>query len=102
LANHPRGGKVVVAEDGVKALELIDNGSVRPHLAIVDLHMPRKDGFALVKDFAANERRHFPSVISPLPRPELTRTTLRTAAHSSLSPSLTRRRVSGSFGLCGR
>jgi CheY-like chemotaxis protein len=63
LANNPRVAKVVVAEDGVRALELIDSGSVRPDLAIVDLHMPRKDGFALVKDFAAKERRQFPSVI---------------------------------------
>jgi CheY-like chemotaxis protein len=63
LASNPRVARVVVAEDGVRALELIDSGSVRPDLAIVDLHMPRKDGFALVKDFAAEERRQFPSVI---------------------------------------
>jgi len=63
LEANPRVGEVVVAEDGLKALELIDNGWVYPDLAIVDLHMPRKDGFALLRDFAARNRRPFPSVI---------------------------------------
>jgi CheY-like chemotaxis protein len=63
LEGNPRVGEVVVAEDGLKALELIDKGWVRPDLAIVDLHMPRKDGFALLRDFAAKDRRPFPSVI---------------------------------------
>jgi CheY-like chemotaxis protein len=63
LASNPRVGDVVVAEDGVKALELIDKGWVRPHLAIVDLHMPRKDGFALLRGFAASQNGGFPSVI---------------------------------------
>jgi chemotaxis family two-component system response regulator Rcp1 len=63
LEGNPRVGEVVVAEDGLKALEMIDKGWVRPDLAIVDLHMPRKDGFALLRDFAAKNRRQFPSVI---------------------------------------
>jgi len=63
LQNNPRVGEVVVAENGFKALELIDIGWATPDLAIVDLHMPRKDGFALLRDFAAREGPHFPSVI---------------------------------------
>jgi PleD family two-component response regulator len=41
LANNPRVGEVVVARDGVEALELIDFWATQPDLAIVDLHMPR-------------------------------------------------------------
>lgn len=63
LESNPRVGEVVVAEDGITALEMIDRGWVCPDLAIVDLHMPRKDGFALLRDFAAKNRRPFPSVI---------------------------------------
>ena len=48
LAKNPRIGEVVLAHDGVAALELINKGVVNPDLAIVDLHMPRKDGFALL------------------------------------------------------
>jgi CheY-like chemotaxis protein len=63
LKGNPRVGEVVVAEDGLKALEMIDKGWVYPDLAIVDLHMPRKNGFALLRDFADKSRRPFPSVI---------------------------------------
>ena len=63
LAKNPRIGEVVLAHDGVAALELINKGAVSPDLAIVDLHMPRKDGFALLRDFAAMEGVKFPSVV---------------------------------------
>jgi CheY-like chemotaxis protein len=63
LASNPRVGEVVVAENGFRALELIDIGWATPDLAIVDLNMPRKNGFALLRDFANREGRHFPSVI---------------------------------------
>jgi CheY-like chemotaxis protein len=52
-----------VARDGVEALEMIDRGDARPDLAIVDLHMPRRDGFALLRDFAARDAVQFPSVV---------------------------------------
>ena len=63
LASNPRVGEVVVARDGVEALEQIDCWSAAPDLAIVDLHMPRKDGFALLRDFAARKSDPFPSVV---------------------------------------
>jgi CheY-like chemotaxis protein len=63
LASNPRVGEVVVAEDGVKAFELVDKGWLSPDLAIIDLHMPRKDGLALLRDFADREGPKFPSVI---------------------------------------
>ena len=63
LQSNPRVGEVVIAENGFRALELMDIGWAVPDLAIVDLHMPRKDGFELLRDFAAREGRRFPSVI---------------------------------------
>jgi CheY-like chemotaxis protein len=63
LASNPRVEKVAVARDGVEALELIDGWSAAPDLAIVDLHMPRRDGFALLSDFAARKSDPFPSVV---------------------------------------
>jgi CheY-like chemotaxis protein len=53
----------VRAQDGIEALALIDRGTVKPDLAIVDLHMPRKDGFALLREFATREAAGFPSVV---------------------------------------
>jgi CheY-like chemotaxis protein len=63
LAKNPWVGEVALAEDGVEALELIDKGWVCPDLAIVDLHMPRKDGFGLLRDFGIRQSAPFPSVV---------------------------------------
>ena len=63
LAGNPRIGEIVRAQDGIEALALIDRGTVKPDLAIVDLHMPRKDGFALLREFATREAAGFPSVV---------------------------------------
>jgi CheY-like chemotaxis protein len=62
LAKNPRVADVVIAEDGVEALELFDKRRIAPDLAIVDLHMPRKDGLALLKEFATRTVQ-FPSVV---------------------------------------
>jgi CheY-like chemotaxis protein len=63
LAKNPRVGEVVVARDGVEALELIVTAATEPDLAIVDLHMPRKDGLALLREFASEDSFQFPSVV---------------------------------------
>ena len=63
LAKNPWVADVVIAEDGVEALELIESWSGAPDLAIVDLHMPRKDGFTLLRDFASRKSDPFPSVV---------------------------------------
>lgn len=63
LANNPRVGEVLVARDGVEALELIDAGWANPDLAIVDLRMPRKDGLALLRDFASRTAAPFPAIV---------------------------------------
>ena len=63
LAGNPRVREVILAENGVEALQLIDRGEVSPDLAIVDLHMPRKNGFELMHDFAIRDGARFPSVV---------------------------------------
>jgi chemotaxis family two-component system response regulator Rcp1 len=63
LKTNPRVGEVVLAENGVEALELIERGAIKPDLAFIDLRMPRKDGFALLRDFASNSEAKFPSVV---------------------------------------
>ncbi len=63
LAGNPDVGQVVVARDGVEALDMIDRAGAAPDLAIVDLKMPRKDGFALLRDFASRPHGRFPAVV---------------------------------------
>ena len=53
LAKNPWAADVVIAEDGVEALELFDKRRIAPQLAIVDLHAPRKDGLAVLTDLQA-------------------------------------------------
>ena len=63
LKSNPRVGEIVLAENGVEALDLIDRGAVRPDLAFIDLRMPRKDGFALLRDFSMREAAKFPAIV---------------------------------------
>lgn len=48
------GFEVVVAEDGVKALALLENTSV--DVIITDINMPNMDGVTLVKHLRAQEK----------------------------------------------
>jgi CheY-like chemotaxis protein len=63
LARNPSVSRVVLAKDGVEALALIDADDTRPDLAIVDLHMPRKDGLALLSDLSTRESAQFPAIV---------------------------------------
>lgn len=63
LQENPRVREMLRAEDGLKAFELVRCGWFVPDLAIVDIRMPRKDGFSLLEDFAALPGPRFPSVI---------------------------------------
>jgi len=63
LTGNAKVSQVVHAWDGVEALDLVDNYDVQPDLAIVDLNMPRKDGFALLRDFAIRESAQFPAIV---------------------------------------
>jgi len=63
LAKNPRVGEVLLAEDGVEALQLFDREWFSPDMAIVDWHMPRKDGQALLEDLGNRTAVRFPSIV---------------------------------------
>lgn len=63
LKNIPKVDSVVRAKDGVEALEIVDGRNFTPHLALVDLSMPRMNGFALLADLKARVQVEFPSVV---------------------------------------
>jgi two-component system response regulator len=63
LADNPAIGAIVLARDGIEALALIDRGVVAPDLALIDLHMPRMDGFGLLFAFAGRPEPKFPMVV---------------------------------------
>ncbi|HWU02245.1 MAG TPA: response regulator [Novosphingobium sp.] len=62
LRDNQRIGNIVRAHDGVEALEMIENG-LAPDLAIIDLQMPRRDGFGLLRDLGERGKVNFPAVI---------------------------------------
>lgn len=63
LKNIPKVNSVIRAYDGVDALEIVDARKFTPHLALVDLSMPRKNGFALLAELKARIMVDFPSVV---------------------------------------
>ena len=62
LAEHPRVGNIIRAKDGVEALDLLTEGGLEPALAIIDLHMPRKNGFNLLLELTCAGRQ-FPMIV---------------------------------------
>jgi CheY-like chemotaxis protein len=87
LADNPRVSLVVHARDGVDALELIDSG-VEPDLAIVDLHMPRKNGLSLLVELSCRDDVKFPTVVltSSKASSDATRSKLRGASRFETKP----------------
>jgi CheY-like chemotaxis protein len=63
LMANPNVGGIIRATDGVEALALVQIGAVAPDVALIDLHMPRKNGFQLLVEFAALDQPHFPMVV---------------------------------------
>jgi chemosensory pili system protein ChpA (sensor histidine kinase/response regulator) len=49
------GYRVLLAKDGVEALELMQAPETRPDLMLVDIEMPRMDGFDLTRNVRSNE-----------------------------------------------
>jgi len=63
LKNIPKVNSVIRAYDGVEALEIVDGRNFTPNLALVDLSMPRKNGFALLAELKARILVDFPAVV---------------------------------------
>ncbi len=63
LRRNPRVSQMVLAHDGIEALELLDSGLVVPDIAIMDLHMPRKNGFSLLVELRCRPCADFPAIV---------------------------------------
>jgi CheY-like chemotaxis protein len=63
LWDHPAVGEIVHVRDGVEALAIVERGGMDPDLALIDLRMPRMDGFALLVAFTNNVELNFPMVV---------------------------------------
>lgn len=63
LKNIPQVNNVMRAYDGIDALEIVDENKFSPHLALVDLSMPRKNGITLLADLKQRPDVEFPAVV---------------------------------------
>ncbi|MHB1100636.1 MAG: response regulator [Burkholderiales bacterium] len=55
LRDNGLNGKVVVARDGQEALDYLFSGNDRPGFVLLDLKMPRVDGFEVLRQMRAND-----------------------------------------------
>jgi CheY-like chemotaxis protein len=88
LADNPMVARVVHAHDGYEALDMVDRGLVTPDLAIIDLHMPRMNGFDLMLAFSTRPQLNFPMVVltsSSAPKDAI-RSRLRSALRVVIKP----------------
>jgi CheY-like chemotaxis protein len=61
---HNLGNDVVVARDGVEALDYLLGGGALPQVVLLDLKLPRVDGLEVLRRLRAEERtRHLPVVV---------------------------------------
>lgn len=59
LASHRIANPVVVASDGVEALEMLRGGEVeRPFFVLLDLNLPRMDGHEFLQRLRADDALH--------------------------------------------
>jgi CheY-like chemotaxis protein len=81
LANNPRIGSITRVTDGIQALRAIEEGDATPDVAIIDLQMPRMDGFRLLVELACRKQHNFPKFVltSSMARTDLVRSRLRGA-----------------------
>lgn len=63
LKNIPRVSRVVLARDGIEALQWLDSRAIDPDVAIIDLHMPRKNGFSLLVEMRCRARAGVTTIV---------------------------------------
>lgn len=63
LSGNEAVNSILRARDGVQAMDMIDNCVVMPDLAIIDLHMPRKNGFDLLLNLSFRNKADFPCAV---------------------------------------
>jgi CheY-like chemotaxis protein len=79
---------VVHVHDGIEALNWLDSGMAAPKVAIIDLHMPRKNGHSLLIELRCRPEWNFPTIVltSSRAREDATRSRLRGANHFMTKP----------------
>lgn len=83
-------GLVDVVADGIEALEYLD-GKHAPDIAIIDLQMPRMDGFKLLIEIGCRDGLGFPIIVltsSSAPK-DIVRSLFRGASHVISKPDST-------------
>src|SRR5262249_10126714 len=61
---HKLSNDVMVARDGVEAIEMLLGGNPLPQVVLLDLKLPRLDGLEVLKRLRADERtKHLPVVV---------------------------------------
>ena len=63
MALRCQGYSVEMAQDGEELLSCLQNNAGTISAVLLDLVMPRKDGFALLLEFGARESVNFPSIV---------------------------------------
>jgi chemotaxis family two-component system response regulator Rcp1 len=64
LGESPVANQVTVAVDGADALDRLHTPGDLPHLLILDLNLPKKDGRTVLRELKADPRlRHIPVVV---------------------------------------
>ena len=88
LEEIPKIGFVEIARDGVEALAYLDAGFVSPDLAIVDLNLPRLDGFGLLTEIGERYDCKFPILVltSSAASEDIARSVSRGARHVISKP----------------
>ncbi|HWE44566.1 MAG TPA: response regulator [Caulobacteraceae bacterium] len=88
LFDNPRVAKIVRARDGEEALDLVQRAEVVPDVALIDLHMPRMNGFNLLVALAGHADADFPAIVltsSSMPQ-DAARCRLRRAVRVVIKP----------------
>jgi CheY-like chemotaxis protein len=63
LEDNPAVGTMFHASDGAEALAMVERGEVAPDPALIDLQMPRMDGFGLLSALSGRAAPAFPMVV---------------------------------------
>jgi two-component system, response regulator len=64
LEDHNVANEVVVARDGVEALDYLFGANEKPQLVLLDLKLPKVDGMEVLRQIRANEKTaYLPAVI---------------------------------------
>ena len=64
LEDHNVANDVIVARDGVEALEYLFGANEKPQLVLLDLKLPKVDGMEVLRQIRANEKTaYLPAVI---------------------------------------